>query len=121
MRFDRLSSLFLSPRLVRGLVVAAMAAVLAPAQAAGDPMRGKQKSEVCAACHGADGNSPTPAFPRIGGQHPDYLLQALLDYKAGKRKNPIMAGMATPLSKKDIADLAAYFSRQQSLRYKYHH
>jgi len=118
MRFDRLSVSSLSPRLMRGLVVAAMAAVLVPVQAAGDPMRGKQKSEVCAACHGADGNSPTPAFPRIGGQHPDYLLQALLDYKAGKRKNPIMAAQVEPLSKQDMADLAAWYGAQQGLYVK---
>ncbi|ENO87347.1 c-type cytochrome [Thauera linaloolentis] len=89
-----------------------------PAQAAGSPLRGKEKSEVCAACHGADGNSPLPTFPRIGGQHPDYLLQALLDYKAGRRKNPIMAAQVEALSKQDMADLAAWYGAQQGLYVK---
>ncbi len=91
--------------------------VFAVAHAAGDPARGQEKSQVCAACHGADGNSPTPAFPRIGGQHSDYLLQALLDYKAGKRKNPIMAAQVEALSKQDMADLAAWFGAQQGVLY----
>ena len=84
-----------------------------------DKAAGEAKyTAICAACHGADGNSPTPAFPRIGGQHPDYLLQALLDYKAGKRKNPIMAAQVEPLSKQDMADLAAWYGAQQGLYVK---
>jgi cytochrome c553 len=64
----------------------------------------------CAACHGKDGKSPIdPSYPIIAGQYPDYLAKALTDYKTGARKNAIMAGIAKPLSKKDIADLAAYF------------
>ena len=91
----------------------------APAQPVqGDAAAGKTKSTACAACHGADGNSPTPAFPRIAGQHPDYLLQALFDYKAGKRKNPIMAAQVEALSKQDMSDLAAWFGAQQGLYVK---
>ncbi len=89
-----------------------------PAAAGGDPASGKQKAEVCAACHGADGNSPTPAFPRIGGQYEDYLFQALKDYKAGKRKNPIMAAQVENLSREDMQDLAAWFASQQGLYVK---
>lgn len=85
---------------------------------AGDPALGKQKSAVCAACHGEDGNSPAPAFPRIAGQERDYLLQALLDYKAGKRKDPIMGAQVAALSKQDMADLAAWFSAQKGLYVK---
>ena len=103
---------------VRSLVALLLTSVIVPAHASGDPNRGKEKSEVCAACHGADGNSPTPAFPRIGGQHPDYLLQALLDYKAGKRKNPIMAAQVEALSKQDMADLAAWYGAQKGLYVK---
>jgi cytochrome c553 len=84
------------------------------AQAA-NPEAGKEKSRTCAACHGADGNSATPDFPRIAGQHSDYLIKAMNDYKSGKRKNPIMAPQAAPLSQRDIEDLAAYFSHQQGL------
>ena len=58
------------------------------------------------------GNSPAPAFPRIGGQHEDYLLQALQQYKKGTRKNAIMAAQVGALSDQDMADLAAYFASQ---------
>lgn len=82
---------------------------------AGDAVKGKEKSAACAACHGADGNSAAPDFPKLAGQHADYLVRALTDYKAGKRKNPIMMGMAAPLTKQDMADLAAYYSAQKGL------
>lgn len=81
--------------------------------AAGDAAAGKQKSAPCAACHGVDGNSPTPNFPRLAGQHADYMVKALEDYKNGLRKNPIMLGFAANLSKQDREDLAAYFSSQK--------
>jgi len=82
--------------------------------AAGDAASGKQKSQVCATCHGADGNSPAgPDFPRLAGQHYDYLLKALRDYKSGARKNPIMGGQVVNLSPQDMADLATYFSSQK--------
>jgi cytochrome c553 len=81
--------------------------------AAGDATSGQQKSQACAACHGADGNAPTgPDFPRLAGQHYDYLLKALRDYKSGARKNPIMAGQVGGLSAQDMTDLAAYFASQ---------
>lgn len=85
---------------------------------AGDPLRGREISTTCAACHGADGNSATAEFPRIAGQHEDYLRQALSDYKAGKRRNPIMAAQVENLGKRDIADLAAWFASQQGLYIK---
>lgn len=86
------------------------------AHAAGDAEAGKAKAaQVCAACHGADGNKPSaPDQPVIAGQHSDYLVKALSDYKSGKRQNPIMKGFASTLSKKDMEDLAAWFSSQKS-------
>jgi cytochrome c553 len=81
---------------------------------------GKKKAgEVCAACHGPDGNSPAPAFPKIAGQHASYLEKSLNEYKSGARKDPIMAGMAAALSKEDIENLAAYFASQSGLKTKY--
>ena len=80
---------------------------------------GKQKSAVCAACHGVDGNSATPDFPRTAGQQPDYIVKALSDYKSGARKDPIMGAMAAALSRQDMEDLAAYFSSQTGLVVKY--
>lgn len=86
---------------------------------AANPSAGKEKAKTCAACHGPDGNSAAPDFPRLAGQHYDYLVKALSDYKAGERKNAIMAPQAANLSKRDIEDLAAYFSQQQGLVVKY--
>jgi len=86
---------------------------------AANPAAGKEKAKSCAACHGPDGNSAAPDFPRLAGQHYDYLVKSLSDYKAGERKNAIMAPQAANLSKRDIEDLAAYFSQQQGLVVKY--
>ncbi len=81
-----------------------------PVQAA-DIAAGKAKAkEVCAACHGEDGNSPAPDFPKLAGQHADYLNKALRDYKSGARKNAIMAGFAQPLTQSDIDNLAAFYA-----------
>lgn len=79
----------------------------------GDAAAGEAKSKVCAGCHGKDGNSVAVTNPSLAGQNRNYLVQALKDYRAGKRKNPIMNGFAGSLKDDDIADLAAYFSSQQ--------
>ena len=95
-------------------LILALACFSAQAFAAGDAPSGKQKSQTCAACHGPDGNSPTgPDFPRLAGQYDYYLLKALLDYKSGARKNPIMGGQVGSLTSQDMADLAAFYSRQK--------
>jgi cytochrome c553 len=86
---------------------------VAGAAAGADIEAGQAKvKEVCQACHGMDGNSATPDYPKIGGQYPDYLAKALRDYKSGARKNPIMAGFAGALSKQDIENVAAYYASQ---------
>jgi len=77
------------------------------------------KKYNCASCHGADFNKPVdPAYPKLAGQHADYLEHALKAYQRGAgangRVNPIMGGMAKPLSDKDIADIAAYLSHLPS-------
>ena len=75
--------------------------------------KGKQvAASVCLACHGADGNSPTPANPILAGQHADYLAAQLAAYKSGARANPIMAGMSAALSPDDMRNVAAWFSKQ---------
>ena len=96
-----------------GVVVLAFSCV-GVAQA-GNPEAGKEKSRTCAACHGPDGNSPAPNFPRLAGQHYDYLVKTLRDYKSGARKNAIMAPMVANLNQRDLEDLAAYFSEQHGL------
>lgn len=101
---------------MKALIPLSLAAICAFGQAhAADAARGKEKSAACAACHGADGNSQAPDFPKIAGQHQDYLYRTLLDYKSQKRKNAIMQGQVANLSKQDLADLAAYFAGQQGL------
>jgi cytochrome c553 len=70
---------------------------------------------VCVACHGPDGVSPMPEYPVIAGQHADYLEQAIRDYKNGKRKNPVMAGIAAGIKDEDIPALAAFFSQQRGV------
>lgn len=81
------------------------------------PEKVKEKAKTCAACHGDDGNSSTPAqsqYPRLAGQYHDYLSRALHEYKSGERKNPIMAGMAAPLSEAEIDALSRYFAAMPS-------
>ena len=102
---------------MRWTMIALLAAAL-PAAAA-DPEAGQKKAQPCAACHGPDGNSPTPDFPKLAGQHYDYLVHTLKAYKSGARKDPIMAPQAANLTTRDIEDLAAYFSKQKGLTVKY--
>ncbi len=67
-------------------------------------------SQVCAACHTADGSRGSPANPILAGQHPEYLAKQLAEFKSGKRKNAIMQGMATPLSEDDMRNVAAFYA-----------
>lgn len=99
-------------QLLLSLVAAAAIAGTAAANAANLEAGRAKAKEVCAACHGEDGNSQVPDYPKLSGQHQDYLEKALRDYKSGLRKNPIMAGFAGGLSNADIENLAAYFHSQ---------
>jgi cytochrome c553 len=92
------------------------ALVSIPVLGRGNEEAGKNKAaQVCAACHGPDGNKPSaPDQPILAGQHYDYLVRALTDYKIGRRNNPIMKGFAAQLSGKDIEDLAAWFASRKS-------
>lgn len=74
-----------------------------------------EKIGVCAACHGNDGSSLAPTFPKIGGQHRDYMYHALKQYKSGERDNPIMLGIVAELSDEDKRFLSTYFARQSGL------
>jgi cytochrome c553 len=100
---------------MKKLVITAIAFAFAGAAQAGNPEAGHEKSRTCAACHGPEGNSTTGDFPKLAGQHYDYLIKALRDYKTGKRKNAIMAPQAASLTERDMDDLAAYYSHQQGL------
>ncbi|AMB86185.1 cytochrome C [Pseudomonas agarici] len=83
------------------------------AHAAGDAAAGKAKAAVCGACHGPDGNSMAPNFPKLAGQGERYLTKQLHDIKSGKRTVLEMTGLLTNLSDQDMADIAAYFSSQK--------
>jgi cytochrome c553 len=69
-------------------------------------------AQVCVACHGTNGVGITPQYPTLAGQHPDYLVRALTEYKKGGRKNPIMAPFASQLNAEQMAELAEYYSKQ---------
>jgi cytochrome c553 len=69
---------------------------------------------VCAACHGADGNAAAPENPKLAGQHPEYLLKQLQEFKAGKRKNAVMQGFASTLSDEDMRNIAAWATSQKA-------
>ncbi len=81
--------------------------------AAGDPVAlGKKKSAACAACHGTDGNSVNPEWPKLAGQHANYIAKQLRDYQSDKREDATMKGMAAALSDQDMENLGAYFASQ---------
>ena len=85
-----------------------------PALAIGDAEAGKGKAAVCSACHGMDGNSAVPNWPKLAGQHASYLERQISLIKSGDRQVPEMAGIAASLTEQDIADLAAYYATQTS-------
>jgi cytochrome c553 len=103
-----------------GLLICAGPLVGAEPEASADSAKGQSiVNKVCAACHGADGNSPTPVNPKLAGQIPEYIQKQLGNFKsaAGKkpeRENPIMGGMAGGLSDQDVRDVAAYFAAQRA-------
>lgn len=70
-------------------------------------------TQVCGACHTADGSRGAPANPIIAGQHPEYLVKQLEEFKSGKRNNPVMKGFATPLSEADMRSVAAFYGSKQ--------
>lgn len=84
------------------------------AMAAGDAAAGKTKAATCAACHGPDGNSAAPTFPKLAGQSERYLNKQIHDIKSKARVVPAMTGMVDNFSDQDIADLSAYFAAQSS-------
>jgi cytochrome c553 len=81
----------------------------------GDATAGQGKAAVCGACHGMDGNSTDPQYPRLAGQSEQYIAAQLADFKSGQRANPIMMGFASALSEQDMHDVGAYFATTASL------
>ncbi|HBK56036.1 MAG TPA: cytochrome C [Xanthomonadales bacterium] len=78
--------------------------------AAGDPAAGQSKAVVCSACHGMDGNSADPQYPKLAGQHERYIARHLALFKSGERENAIMLGFAATLSAQDMRDIGAFYA-----------
>ncbi len=93
----------------RPLILVAAALLAAGPAVAGDA---PEKAAICAACHGADGKAVLPMYPHLAGQYSSYIEQALREYRAGTRKNPVMGAQAATLTDADIRALAAYYSAQ---------
>jgi cytochrome c553 len=88
-------------------------AVAAPVRP--DAALGEQRyTAVCAACHGADGNSGAPANPKLARQHPEYIVKQLQEFKSGKRPSPIMQGFAAQLTDADMKNIAAFVGSQKA-------
>ena len=102
-------------------ILLGLSAVATANAAEGNAEAGKSKSAMCAACHGTDGNSLVPMYPKLAGQSESSLVKELADFKlgmtsAGKsgRVDPVMGGMAMTLSEQDMADVAAFYASQQA-------
>ena len=104
-------TVFLMTALLAGSVFASDAA---PAAAKPDLAKGEASFAVCAACHGADGNSGTPAYPKLAQQHPEYLMKQLHEFKSGKRANAIMSGFAAQLSDEDMRNIAFWLASKKA-------
>ncbi len=103
---------------MNGLIAAAVVALISASSAVaadyGDPANAESiANKICAACHGADGNSPLPMNPSLAGQHPEYLFKQLNEFKSGNRNNAVMMGMVAGLSAEDMRNLSAYYAAQK--------
>ena len=79
--------------------------------AGGNVEEGKEKAQLCVACHGVDGNGGAdPSWPKLAGQHQEYLVKQLANFKSGARQNPLMTGMVAGLNEADMRNLAAYYA-----------
>ncbi len=105
--------------MINAVVAAALVLSAMPASAAdADASAGKQKTAMCAGCHGIEGyKTAFPAVyhvPKLGGQHASYIVKALQAYKSGERSHPTMRAIAAGLTDKDMADLAAYYAADET-------
>lgn len=114
-RFKSLALPTLSAATLTLLCAAAQAATAEPAFKA-DPAKGQQLAVACGACHTQDGSRGAPANPILQGQHPDYLVKQLTEFKSGKRQNAIMSGMAAPLDEAAMKHIAAFYGAKKPVR-----
>ena len=99
---------------VRAVCCITLSIVASNSTAVGNAEAGKSRAVVCSACHGVDGNSNNPIWPKVAGQHAAYIVKQLKAFKSGERKDPVMASMAAPLSDQDMENVAAYFASQKA-------
>ncbi len=97
-----------------GAILIGFSSLLSFALIAADSEAGKNKSALCAGCHGVDGNSINGVWPTLAGQHASYLVKQLKNFKSGERVDPVMQGMVQSLSDEDMQDIAAYFASQNT-------
>ena len=93
-----------------GIMIYSASAIL---HAEGNARAGKEKAASCNSCHGDNGNSMAPNFPKLAQQHASYLIKQLQAFKSGDRNDPMMSAMALPLSDEDMADIAAFYAAQK--------
>jgi cytochrome c553 len=103
----------LKPKYSAILIAAACVLSTSAPATAQNAEAGRVKSQACAACHGADGNSAAGNFPNLAGQSWRYIYMQLKDFKEGRRKDPVMSPMAEPLSRQDMIDIANYYAGQR--------
>lgn len=109
-RFSNLIALASVALSLSGLAHGAETKVAKPDLAAGEA----KATTVCAACHAVDGSRGLPAYPVLQGQHPEYLVKQLTEFKEGKRKNAVMSGMAAPLTADDMRNVAAFYGSKKA-------
>jgi cytochrome c553 len=95
-----------------GVIVLVLSGLITFTANAADIEAGKGKTAVCAGCHGADGNSPSPTWPSLAGQHATYIYKQLKDFKEGRRSDATMTGMVAMLNDEDMRNVAAYYESQ---------
>ncbi len=108
------AALLFALSLTLSLAGPALANEPAAAAAKPDPAKGQAASATCQACHVADGSRGLPANPILQGQHPEYIVKQLTEFKAGKRKNAVMSGMAATVPDDQIANIAAFYASKQA-------
>ncbi len=105
----------MKPRHIKAVLLGLSSLMAVSITQAADIEAGKSKTLVCVACHGADGNSVNPIWPRLAGQNASYIAKQLRDFKTMKRMNPTMQGMAATVQDADIDNIAAYFESQKQV------
>jgi len=111
-------SISMSPALTEQRILTDNSAstIIKPSNGSDDQITGREKSELCQACHGEKGNSIEPLIPKLAGQYSKYISKQIYDFKTGSRTHQIMSAIAITISESDVADIADYFSSQTKMK-----